>query len=84
MAVTATDILLDTNEPAVQLVINNGDLEKINQVIKDWNFRDYQSFIRFAVSIMLDTEDKFLAIKKNTTLTPVRPSDALVNSTKEA
>lgn len=43
--------------------IDNGDLTKLNEVMKKWNFKDYQSFMRFVVSIMLLNEDNFLSIK---------------------
>lgn len=78
MAVTATDIRLKDGETAVQLVINNGDLEKINQVIEKWNFRDYQSFIRFAVSIMLVTKSTSITIQTDTGATPVVPNPSLL------
>ena len=78
MAVTATDIRLKDGETAVQLVVNNGDLEKINQVIEKWNFRDYQSFIRFAVSIMLVTKSTSITIQTDTGATPVVPNPSLL------
>lgn len=45
------------------LEFDNGDLEKIEQTMKKWNFKDYQSFTRFAVSTLLLVEDNNLSIK---------------------
>lgn len=56
------------------LEIDNGDLAKLNKVISTWGFRDYQSFLRFAVSIMLITEDKFLAIQADGEKKSIKPA----------
>ncbi len=80
MAITSSNIQLPNGEPALQLTINNGDLEKITQVVSDWNFRDYQSFIRFAVSIMLVTINKSITIQTETGATPVVPNPNLLKT----
>lgn len=80
MAITSSNIQLPNGEPALQLTINNGDLEKITQVVSDWNFRDYQSFIRFAVSIMLVTINKSITIQTETGATAVVPNPNLLKA----
>ena len=47
------------------LEIDNGDLDKMEEVLKKWNFKDEQSFWRFSLSILIETEDKALWIKTN-------------------
>ena len=44
------------------LEFNNGDKEKFEQLLSDWNFKDEQSLLRFAMSVMLLTKDKTLTI----------------------
>lgn len=58
----------------LRLDVDNGDLEKLNQVIEKWNFRDYQSLMRFAISIMIVTEDNTLGIKSNGNIQPITPA----------
>ncbi|MDR2437252.1 MAG: hypothetical protein LBD17_04200 [Endomicrobium sp.] len=47
------------------LELDNGDLEKLNNVISRWKFKDTQSFLRFAVSLMLKTNREVLYIDVN-------------------
>lgn len=56
------------------LEIDNGDSSKLNEVIEKWGFKDYQSFLRFSISIMLVTEEKFLAIKVDGVEKVIKPS----------
>jgi len=63
------------------LEIDNGDLTKLEEVIKKWNFKDYQSFMRFVVSVMLLNEDEFLSIKIDGIRQDIKPAS---HSTKEA
>ncbi len=69
----AVKILTQTNQN-LDLRLDNGDLSKLNDVINKWNFKDYQSFFRFAISILLVTEDKFLAILENGEVNPIKPA----------
>lgn len=57
------------------LEFTNGDIEKFEQVMKRYNFVDAQALIRFAVSILLVTENKFIQIKQNGELIPVEPAE---------
>lgn len=63
----------------LELRFDNGDLTKLDNVIREWNFKDYQSFFRFAISIMLVTEDKFLSILTNGEVTPIKPSSEYIS-----
>jgi hypothetical protein len=49
------------------LEIDNGKLYSIKEVIKKWNFKDIQSFLRFSVSLLLKTERSVLYIDVNGT-----------------
>ena len=45
------------------LEIDNGDMTNIEKVMAKYSFKDYQSCIRFALSILLLNEDKHVSIK---------------------
>jgi hypothetical protein len=47
------------------LELDGGDLSKLNQVIDKWQFKDYQSFIRFAVSVFLLSDGKSIVINND-------------------
>lgn len=64
MAVKIINTTNDNNS-TLKLEIDNGDLTKLNEAITKWKFKDYQSFMRFAVSIMLLNEDPSFSIKLN-------------------
>lgn len=60
------------------LEIDNGDLEKLDQCMKMWSFKDYQSMMRFAMSVFLVTEDKSLWIKSDKHQQPIAPAKELL------
>jgi hypothetical protein len=35
------------NKDVLELAIDNGDKEKLDQALKKWQFKDYQSLLRF-------------------------------------
>ena len=47
------------------LEFDNGDLKGLNQIMCDWNFKDEQSLLRFAMASMLKTSEKSLIITKD-------------------
>jgi hypothetical protein len=49
----------------LRLEIDNGELYSIKEVIKKWNFKDIQSFLRFSISLLLKTERTLLYIDVN-------------------
>jgi hypothetical protein len=63
---------------SLSLEIDNGDLQKLDEVINKWKFVDYQSFMRFTVSIMLKTERNILYIDVNNHPQGIIPADHLI------
>ena len=57
------------------LKFTNGDIAKFDEVMKKYNFVDAQALIRFAVSILLVTENKFVQIRKDGELMTVEPAE---------
>jgi hypothetical protein len=64
------------------LEFSNGDIDKFNEAMQRYNFKNAQSFIRFATSILLAAQYKSIKIKKNNDFIEVEPADDLIN--KEA
>lgn len=48
---------------AFDLSLDNGDVEKYNEIIRKWKFKDAESLFRFAISILNSTKDNFIATK---------------------
>ena len=57
------------------LQFDNGDKIKFQQLMQDWNFKDEQSILRFAMSAMLETKDKTLTITTDSGDEKIRPVD---------
>ena len=47
------------------LEVDNGDLEKLNKCLDLWRFKDYQSLLRFSMSVMLLTEKQNIWIQSD-------------------
>lgn len=78
MAVVATQ-----EGKKLKLELDNGDLIKFQQVIKEWNFRNEQAFLRFVVSLLIETEGKELWMKSNGEITKVAPADHSIEKNHE-
>ena len=58
----------------IVLEIDNGDKQKIDLLMTRWGFNDYQSFLRFASSVLIDTQGNFVYLHGESG--PVRVSPA--------
>ena len=68
-------VTIEKEDPTfLDFKFTNGDFSKLKEVMERWEFKDYQSFFRFAISIMLATEDKFLAILENAEPKTIKPA----------
>lgn len=47
------------------LEIDNGDSEKLSIALEKWNFKDIQSYWRFCLSVLIETENNGLWIESN-------------------
>lgn len=72
------------HDDTLQLIVDNGDRTKMDEIMNDWEFKDYQSMIRFLLSIALVTEDKYIGIKKNGRYTPIGPSAELIKKSGDS
>lgn len=71
--------ITNNSKEKLELSIDNGDREKLDEAMKKWGFRDYQSLLRFTSSVLLLTEDKSLWIEESEGMKKIAPSDDLVN-----
>ena len=65
------------------LEFTNGDIEKYNAVMDKFQFKDAQAFIRFASSVLLETDDNVVGIIKNGAIQAVSPQKDLINNKNE-
>ncbi len=47
------------------LEIDNGDREKLSTALEKWNFKDIQSYWRFCLSVLIETENNGLWIESS-------------------
>ena len=62
------------------LELDHGDLDKLDQAMDKWSFKDYQSFLRFAVSLFILNESKSFSIKIDGFKTDVVPVEDLLTT----
>ena len=63
----------------ITLVINNGDLQAINDVISKYNFKDEESLLRFALVALLRSESNGIYIDENENKVFLQPSEKLLS-----
>lgn len=66
--------------------VNNGDLQALKKLQKDWNFKDLESVVAFAVGVLrqADGSKRVLVQPEGSSLaSPVTPNDSLLNKTEE-
>lgn len=69
MGVTSKD-----EQGKLTLEISNGELETLRKCVDKWGFIDYPSFLRFAISIIGDADDKTVWIKSKGVAQAVIPA----------
>ncbi|MGC1878892.1 MAG: hypothetical protein WA347_04770 [Rhabdochlamydiaceae bacterium] len=73
----------DTMEGEIlHLLVDNGDLIKLDEALEKWAFKDYKSLIRFSVSMLLLAEDKSIAIKMKGSQREIRPAEDLIRASE--
>lgn len=78
MAIRVTPDNSDPNDPKMNLVINNGDLEGLNRIMNKYRFVDQQAALRFAMVTLLDAEDNKVYVRKGGVTTVLQPNDNLL------
>jgi hypothetical protein len=63
------------------LVLDNGDRKIFESVKKDWNFKDEESLVRFAIAILSKSSDKKTVAYPDDSgeLQVAKPQDSLLN-----
>ncbi len=73
---------LDAEVGKMTLEFDNGDKEKFEQLMQNWRFKDEQSLIRFAMSVMLLTIDQTVTITTDDGDQKVKPANDFLIHTK--
>jgi len=68
-------------ETELTLVLDNGDRKIFESVKKDWNFKDEESLVRFAIAILSKSSDKKTVAYPDDSgeLQVAKPQDSLLN-----
>jgi hypothetical protein len=66
----------------LQLTIDNGDLTKLKEALEKWSFKDYQSLLRFSISVLLLNEGQSISIKTKGFSREVKPAPDLLKPTE--
>ena len=56
-------VISSEKDNRLTLEIDNGDYQEFIKVMKKWSFKDHQSLMRFAVSLLVLNENNFFAVK---------------------
>ena len=75
----------ETTNDTIKLTLDNGDKKKFEEVLKEWNFKDEESLLRFFISIAKESVDKkTVAYKDNTdSLNEVTPAQHLLRESNK-
>jgi len=70
----------ESQDEKLNLQIDNGDLKKLKEAKEKWKFKDYQSFLRFMSSIMIDSKDNKIWIlgEDDREIIRVKPAKELI------
>lgn len=66
------------DEGKIVLEIDNGDLEALRQIEKDWKFTDESSVLRFALAVLTKAQDKAVYVDENGKKVALSPADSLL------
>jgi hypothetical protein len=69
----------EIKENKLILTLDNGEKKVFEEVRKKWNFKDEQSLIRFALSILDCSTKTFLTIYTEKGVENIIPADDLIN-----
>ena len=60
------------------LELDNGDLREFDKVMDKWKFKDHQSLMRFAISLLVLNENKSFPVKIDNQSTEIVPAPHLI------
>lgn len=76
MAITRSE---NSQENALELVFNNGDLEALDNAVKRLGFKDQVSLLRYALAVLSQSATRTLTVIDTTGKSvPLNPSDSLL------
>jgi hypothetical protein len=64
------------------LAFDNGDFAALNQLVESWGFKDRSSALKFAMAVLLKTDNKSLFVDQNGTHVKITPGDHLLKNSE--
>lgn len=68
----------DTKDNEITLKIDNGDYIEFKKVMQKWKFKDHQSLMRFAISLLVLNENKYFPMKVDNQERDIVPAPHLI------
>ena len=67
----------------IELTIDNGDLQALNQIIEKYNFKDDEAALRFALYVLLRSENNTVSVEEGGKKVNLVPSEKLIKPKQE-
>ena len=73
-----TELSQSTETDGLIVVLTNGDREALQEIINKWGFLNEESFLKFAMAIMLKAEGNKIIIQSEGNQASIVPNDNLL------
>ena len=71
----------DTDQELI-LKVSNGDLAALKKIKSSWRFKNLEDIIRFALAVMVKSDDHAVSVKQSGEPTTLSPADELLEPQK--
>ncbi|HSX00038.1 MAG TPA: hypothetical protein VLH38_03310 [Patescibacteria group bacterium] len=76
--------VISEDDQSIQLKVDNGDRQAINQLLERYGFLDIEALLRYGIVAMIEAQDNTLYVKKGDETIALRPTDKLVKPKTES
>lgn len=66
------------NKDQLTLILDNGDYIEFMKTLEKWNFKDHQSLLRFAISLLVLNENNYFPLKVDGISRDIVPASHLI------
>lgn len=70
------------NKDHLTLILDNGDYTEFIKALEKWNFKDHQSLLRFAISLLALNENNYFPLKVDGIARDVVPASHLIKDSE--
>lgn len=81
MATVVNRDMSEPDKPKLTITIDNGDLVGLDKAIKEWDFKDEESLLKFCIAVLVSsTQGKLFTTDENGKKVGLSPADHLLNN----